>query len=161
MTTLHIRREALKFSAAHFTIFPDGTKEPLHGHNYQVSLDAELRSSAFESMVSFGDLKEPLRALCEAWDEKVLLPARSRFVTRGQAPSGSVALTACGKSYLFPADEVVWVEAETVASETLAEGMLAALVRTLPEAARKGLRSLSLRIEESPGQGATARQELG
>ena len=32
---LHIRKEALKFSAAHMTVFPDGTKESLHGHNYR------------------------------------------------------------------------------------------------------------------------------
>ena len=31
---IRIRKEALKFAASHMTVFPDGTKEALHGHNY-------------------------------------------------------------------------------------------------------------------------------
>ena len=30
---IHIRKDHLKFAAAHMTVFPDGGKECLHGHN--------------------------------------------------------------------------------------------------------------------------------
>ena len=38
-----VAKDYLKFSAAHFIAYP-GFREPLHGHNYQVSvrIDAEL-----------------------------------------------------------------------------------------------------------------------
>ena len=37
---IHLHKENFKFSCAHFLIFPDGSKERLHGHNYYV--DAEI-----------------------------------------------------------------------------------------------------------------------
>jgi 6-pyruvoyltetrahydropterin/6-carboxytetrahydropterin synthase len=47
-TQIHIRKENIKFSSAHMTVFPDGTKEALHGHNYQVELTLELKDSSFK-----------------------------------------------------------------------------------------------------------------
>ncbi|MDB3933713.1 6-carboxytetrahydropterin synthase, partial [Luminiphilus sp.] len=38
LTTLHIEKEAHKFSAAHYTIFSATERERLHGHNYFVSV---------------------------------------------------------------------------------------------------------------------------
>ena len=42
--SIDIQKEYFKFSAAHFLIFPDGTAERLHGHNYRVfaEIDAAL-----------------------------------------------------------------------------------------------------------------------
>ena len=34
-----LEKEYFKFSCAHFLIFPDGTKERLHGHNYRVRVE--------------------------------------------------------------------------------------------------------------------------
>jgi len=34
--SIEVEKEYLKFSAAHFLIFPDGSAERLHGDNYRV-----------------------------------------------------------------------------------------------------------------------------
>ena len=34
--TLRLGKQDFKFSAAHFTLFPDGSAELLHGHDYRV-----------------------------------------------------------------------------------------------------------------------------
>ena len=39
---IDIARELFKFSCAHMTVFPDGTKERLHGHNYYVGVTLAL-----------------------------------------------------------------------------------------------------------------------
>ena len=39
--SIDIRKEYFKFSAAHFLIFPDGTAERLHGHNYRVEVTVQ------------------------------------------------------------------------------------------------------------------------
>jgi hypothetical protein len=59
---IYIRKEALKFSAAHMTVFPDGTKERLHGHNYrtEVILDQELTQ----------EVEPPKRDFCTAGSER-------------------------------------------------------------------------------------------
>ena len=50
---IHIRKDNLKFSAAHMTVFPDGSKEGLHGHNYEVELAVELVEPALARMLSY------------------------------------------------------------------------------------------------------------
>jgi len=37
-----IARAEHKFSCAHMTVFPDGTKERLHGHNYTIAVAIEV-----------------------------------------------------------------------------------------------------------------------
>ena len=40
---IHVTKENLKFSAAHFIAYP-GFREPLHGHNYQVGCASKASS---------------------------------------------------------------------------------------------------------------------
>src|SRR5678809_1048521 len=39
--SIELAKEYFKFSAAHFLIFPDGSSERLHGHNYRVRVEIE------------------------------------------------------------------------------------------------------------------------
>ena len=39
---IRIARAEHKFSCAHMTVFADGTKERLHGHNYTIALGVEV-----------------------------------------------------------------------------------------------------------------------
>ena len=41
---ISIAREQYKFSCAHMTVFADGTKERLHGHNYTVAIEIDCCS---------------------------------------------------------------------------------------------------------------------
>jgi len=43
--SIHVAKENLKFSAAHFIAYP-GFREPLHGHNYQVGVRVEGKLAA-------------------------------------------------------------------------------------------------------------------
>ena len=43
---IHMHKEYFKFSCAHFLIFPDGSKERLHGHNFSVSARLTARVGA-------------------------------------------------------------------------------------------------------------------
>ena len=51
LATLHIDKQAHKFSAAHFTIFSETERERLHGHNYGVSarIVAEMGENGFSA----------------------------------------------------------------------------------------------------------------
>ena len=77
---IRIARAEHKFSCAHMTVFPDGTKERLHGHNYTLALTLELSGIALPDMVPFVAIKRELAGLCAAWKERVLIAAR--VVTR-------------------------------------------------------------------------------
>ena len=39
--SIQVDKQDFRFSAAHFLIFPDGSAERLHGHNYRVAVEVE------------------------------------------------------------------------------------------------------------------------
>lgn len=160
-TVIHIRKEHLKFSAAHMTVFPDGTKEALHGHNYQVELSIELKHTEFKDMISFGEFKKALKALTQKWDEKVLLAAKNPFFKTGAQNKKTIEFSLCGKSYALPIDEVEMLPIENISSEDLAQHLLALWIKEIGEKLLKKISySVSLRVDESPGQGASAIQDF-
>src|SRR5579862_6850266 len=73
---IHVAKENLKFAAAHFIAYP-GFREPLHGHNYQVSVKVEADLGPDGYVLDFGLVKRVARELCAELDERVLLPAQS------------------------------------------------------------------------------------
>ncbi len=77
---IQIRKEALKFSSAHMTVFANGTKENLHGHNYRTVVKLEFERFSLSEMIPFSELKSEMRKICSEWDEHVLLPSRCPFL---------------------------------------------------------------------------------
>lgn len=152
-----IKKDRFKFSAAHMTVFPNGTKESLHGHNFQVSLRVGLREVRFEEMIDFSVFKQGLDPLCQAWDEKVLVAAKNPL-SHWKKSGTEFEWTLCGKRYVFPVDEVVVLDTDNVTTESLAGLMLKGLLSKLPT---EMLTHLELQVEESPGQGAVARWASG
>ena len=153
---LHLRREQFKFSSAHLTVFPDGSKEALHGHNFQVELALGPRSGKWDDMVSFATYKDIVKELIRALDEKVLIAEDCPLFKRESAPSGSVQFTICGKRYLLPSDEVVFLPVDNISSERLAEYLLKLFSGALGTSGLSKLESIVLRVDQSDGQGASS-----
>src|SRR5262245_16768982 len=72
--SIEVEKEYFKFSAAHFLIFPDGSAERLHGHNYRVFVALEARLSQFGLVLDFQHLKPLVRELVNELDERWILP---------------------------------------------------------------------------------------
>jgi 6-pyruvoyl-tetrahydropterin synthase len=75
-------KDRQKFSCGHFTVFADGTVERLHGHNYHVAVT--LRGPTLQTglLFPFHTVKATIVAICNAWDERILLPTVRRTQTR-------------------------------------------------------------------------------
>ena len=158
---LHFAKDAHKFSAAHMTLFPDGSKERLHGHNYQVETTVEVAGSEGEAFLSFAELKQGIRGVCEELDERVLLPRRGRGLRIVRHDAEELEIVACGKRYVFPSDEVVLLDYDNVVTETLAEHVAARLATVWAVLAQRGLvRSIEVTVRETLGQGASVKRAL-
>ncbi len=158
--TLHIRKDYLKFSAAHMTVFPDGGKERLHGHNYQVQLDVELTEPpVLARLLGYEVFKRALLAVCDDWDEKVLIAGDNPWLEWLPGTDGECAFRLCGKRYVLPADEVAVLEVDNITTENLArllfERFWAELTRNRALPWQERIRRVKLRIDETRGQGAT------
>src|SRR5260221_13770232 len=59
------------------TVFADGTKERLHGHNYTIAVEVEVERVDLAAMVPFAPIKAALAELCAAWKEHVLIATKN------------------------------------------------------------------------------------
>lgn len=157
---ISIAREQYKFSCAHMTVFPDGTKERLHGHNYSLGISIDLDSVALPDMLPFAPIKAALAELCAAWKERVFIAARNPHLEILRDDATEFELTLCGDRYVFPRGDVLLLPIDNISVEALAahcaellRGKLAALLG--PHATR-----LEATVEESPGQGASCALSL-
>lgn len=146
---LELARLDMGFAAAHFSVI-DGVSERLHGHNYRVALRVHGPVREDGTVVDFGSLKRALRTECQGLDEVLLLPTISPTVS--VTPSGDqVEVREGDRRFVFPSGDVRLLEIPNTTCECLAGHLLRALRGRLgPLAVR-----LEVRVDESPGQGAT------
>ena len=82
--SIKVHKDYLKFSAAHFLIFPDGTAERLHGHNYKVFVEVHSALDEHGLVLNFQDIKPRIRELVDELDEHLLLPGEHPTLQIGQ-----------------------------------------------------------------------------
>ena len=123
LATLHINKQAHKFSAAHFTIFSATDRERLHGHNYGVSarIVAVMGENGFSA--DYNVYKRCLQKLCDAHDEYMLLPAQSPWLEVVTQEDEYYA-TFNDKTLRFPCDETLLLPIVNVTVEALAHYFL-------------------------------------
>jgi len=148
--TLQLTRADIGFAAAHFSVL-EARAERLHGHNYHVSLRVSGAVRADGTVLDFAELKHALRVACAELDERVLLPERSPAL-RIRESDGEVEVVCDSRRYVFPAADVRRLPIVNTTCECLAAFLL--------DVVRTGLGDrqvrLEVRVEESPGQGASA-----
>ena len=152
-----VSKDYLKFAAAHFIAYP-GFREPLHGHNYQMSVRVEAALGPDGYVLDFGVVKRLAKALCEELDERVVLPERSDCLTvRGEGEVVSVT-TETGDHFAFPRADVRLLPIVHSSAEELAAYLLERLRAALAtEAGGRALVALEVGVAEAPGQIAYCR----
>ena len=146
-----LARDSYKFSAAHMTVFPDGTKERLHGHNYTFTVELEVDRVDFASMIPFSAIKGVLSALASEWKERVFLATGNPFFSLVREDAQEIEITLCGQRYVFPRADVLLLPLDNISVESLSLHVASVLAERLP---RAHLLALTVKLEESPGQGA-------
>ncbi len=152
-----VSKDYLKFAAAHFIAYP-GFREPLHGHNYQVSVKVEAELGPDGYVLDFGVVKRVAHALCEELDERVILPAASECLTTVRVADGFEVTTAEGDRFRFPAADVRLLPIAHSSAEELAAYLLGRLRDGLrAEVGSRGVAALEVGVAEAPGQVAYCR----
>ena len=153
-----VAKDYLKFAAAHFIAYR-GFREPLHGHNYQVSVKVEADLGPDGYVLDFGLVKRIAKALCEELDERVLLPERSDCLTVARHGDAVEVTTERGDRFRFPAADVRLLPIAHSSAEELAAYLLARLREALAaETGGRGLIGLEVGVAEAPGQAAYCRE---
>ena len=151
---IRIARAEHKFSCAHMTVFPDGTKERLHGHNYTIAIGLEIERVELAAMVPFASIKAALAELCRTWREHVLLATESPQFALIRDDS-ELEFTLCGERYVMPRRDALLLPIDNISVEALAAHVAALLRDKIATLAGPAALALEVTIEESPGQGAS------
>jgi len=151
--SIEVEKEYLKFSAAHFLIFPDGSAERLHGHNYRVYVELEARLSRFGLVLDFQHIKPLVRELVNEFDEHWLLPGEHPELRIERPTRGQVEVRYRERVYAAPEDDVLVLPINNTSAENLAtligRRLLERLRGRYPEVEVQGLR---VAVEETAGQ---------
>ena len=144
-----IAREQYKFSCAHMTVFADGSKERLHGHNYTIAVEVEVERVDLAAMLPFAPIKAALAELCAAWKEHVLIATKNPWYELIR-DEDELEFKLCGERYVMPRQDALFVPIDNISVEALAAHIAGLLQARIPQ---QGVLALAVTVEESPGQG--------
>ena len=134
------------------TVFADGTKERLHGHNYTIAVALDVSRVDLAAMIPFAPLKAALGELCAAWKERLLIAAHNPHLEIIRDDT-ELELKLCGERYVVPRGDALLLPIDNISVEALAAHVAALLRDKLGRIAHAT--ALEVTIEESPGQGAS------
>jgi 6-pyruvoyltetrahydropterin/6-carboxytetrahydropterin synthase len=155
---VRVERNRLKFAAAHFATYEDQL-EPLHGHNYAVTIDVTGALTDDAWVIDFSTLKSLGRALCDELDHKFLLQRHSRLLEIDEGMS-NWKVRFRERGFVFAKSDVLPLPIDNTTAERLAEWFVARLRDDVRARGAKNLTSITVGVEEAPGQTGWATQSL-
>jgi 6-pyruvoyltetrahydropterin/6-carboxytetrahydropterin synthase len=151
--SIELDKEYFRFSAAHFLIFPDGSAERLHGHNYRVRTRLSAELTRFGLVLDFKAVKPVVREICDRLDEHWIVPGEHAELRVSPTPDGAVEVRYRDRLYRAPREDVMVLPINNTSSENLAawfgRELLAELRRRFPDVR---VADLSVAVEETAGQ---------
>src|SRR5690242_9934339 len=82
--SIEVAKDYFNFASAHFLIFANGRREPLHGHNYQVSVAMEGELDRAGVVLDFISFKPLVKKICDDLDHRTLIQTASPVITLRQ-----------------------------------------------------------------------------
>ena len=155
---VRVERNKLKFAAAHFATY-EGKLEPLHGHNYAVTIEVTGTLTDDAWVCDFSTLKSAGKALCDELDHKFLLQRDSRELQIDEGMS-NWKVRFRERGFVFPKADVMPLPIDNTTAERLAEWFVGRLRDDLRARGATNLTSISVGIEEAPGQAGWASERF-
>jgi 6-pyruvoyltetrahydropterin/6-carboxytetrahydropterin synthase len=160
--TFHIEvaKDYFNFASAHFLIFANGKREPLHGHNYQVSVKLEGEIDRAGVVLDFISFKPVVKRICDSLDHRTLIQSNSpNLAVRRRAKEIEVRYKA--QKIILPKSDVILLPLANTSTELLAEHV-AKLIRRQVKAQfySAKIRALEVGVEEARGQRGIFRGEF-
>ncbi len=157
--SIHVAKENLKFSAAHFIAYP-GFREPLHGHNYQIGVRVEGRLAATGYVLDFGLIKRLTKEIADRLDERMIVPALSDCL-KIDRHGGQVQIRYENDSFSIPEGDAAILPITHSSAEELARYIWNELYKALDDRnALADVISLEISVAEGPGQSAVYRSDI-
>lgn len=147
---IEISKEALNFSAGHFTIFSATDRENLHGHNFNLQCQATAPLNNEGLLFDYAVLKKLLKKLCDEHDEVVILPLKSPHLAISEDGDYVVAEFNGEKMYFLKRDVMLLPITNSTVEEF--SHYFLDIIRNHPDLEGKGVIALTVKVSSNTGQ---------
>lgn len=135
-------------------IFENGTREPLHGHNYRVQVKGEAPDLSGDMVFDFLNIKPIVREVCDSLDHKLLIPRDCRHLKIHTEQKNYVIETPDESRFSIPKEDVLLLPILNTSSERLAVYICDEIRRKVMDKYGFSFNSIEVEVEETPGQSA-------
>lgn len=152
--SIKVYKQYFNFASSHFMIFENGTREPLHGHNYRVQLKGEAPTLEGDMVFDFLDIKPIVREICDSLDHKLLIPKDNKHLKIYTEKKNIVIETPDESVFSIPAQDVLMLPILNTSAERMAVYLCDQIREKVKERFGFVFKSLEVEVEETPGQSA-------
>ncbi len=135
-------------------IFENGTREPLHGHNYRLQVKGEAPQLEGDMVFDFLDIKPIVREVCDSLDHKLLIPKDNRHLRIYSEGKNLVIHTPDESIFSIPASDVLLLPILNTSAERIAVYVCDEIRKKVQQRFGFSFTSLEVEVEETPGQSA-------
>jgi 6-pyruvoyltetrahydropterin/6-carboxytetrahydropterin synthase len=149
--SIEVAKDYFNFASAHFLIFANGRREPLHGHNYQVSVAMEGELDRAGVVLDFITFKPLVKGVCDALDHRTLIQTDSSMI---QVRKGvrEIKILYKKQRLVLPRGDVILLPIANTSTELLAEYIAGQIKRKVRQNFRADIRYMEVAVEEARGQ---------
>jgi 6-pyruvoyltetrahydropterin/6-carboxytetrahydropterin synthase len=149
---IEVAKDYFNFASAHFLIFANGQREPLHGHNYQVSVKMEGELDRAGVLLDFISFKPLVKKICDALDHRTLIQSDSPMIQVRRRPA-EVEVRYKREKIVLPKQDVILLPLINTSTELLAEHVANQIRRQVRRKfAGARIRAMEVGVEEARGQ---------
>lgn len=157
---IKVYKQYFNFSASHFLIFKDGSREPLHGHNYRVEVRGDGQQLDSDLVFDFLHLKPIIRALCQELDHKLILPRDNEsIIIKNHSGHLWATFLSSSEQFCFPEKDVLLLPISNTSAERLAIYLTGRIRDEVLAKYQFQFEQLEIEVEETPGQSAVYRSK--
>ncbi len=156
---VHVTKDHLVFSAAHFITFNGNICERLHGHNWRVAVEVEGGLDENGYVFDFIALRDTTQQLVAMLDHRMLLPTQHPTI-HVTADDTEVTARFEQRRWVFPREECVLLPIANTTAELIALWMAEQLAVAIAERNGHTIDTLRVDIEENFGQWARCELSL-
>lgn len=135
-------------------IFENGTREPLHGHNYRVQVKGEAPKLEGDMVFDFLDIKPIVREVCDSLDHKLLIPKENKHLRIYSEKKNYVIETPDESVFSIPMTDVLLLPILNTSAERIAVYICDEIRKKVSAKFGYAFTSLEVEVEETPGQSA-------
>ncbi len=150
--SIRVYKQYFNFASSHFMLFRDGSREPLHGHNYRVQVKGNAPELSDDMVFDFLNIKPIVRKICDSLDHKLLIPKLNANITIEDREKNYVFITKDESMFSIPKTDVLLLPIENTSAERIAAYIASELSLEMKKQYNFEFNELEIEVEETPGQ---------